>query len=50
MAAPARDDFFENPAIDRKHMTKAMSIGVHIGSGSTGNAVKKSILFLCNFH
>ena len=34
MAASARDDFFENPAIDGKHMTKAMSIGAHTGSGS----------------
>ena len=34
MAASARDDFFENPAIAGKHMTKAMSIGAHTGSGS----------------
>ena len=50
MAAPARDDFVENPAIDGKHTQQAMSIGAHTGSGSIDLPVTqlRNLLFLCN--
>ena len=48
MAAPARDDFVENPAIDGKHMTKAMLIGAHTGSGSTDPPVTQLTNLFCS--
>jgi len=52
VAASERDDFVENPAIDGKHMTKAMFIGTQTGSGSIDLPVTqlRNLLFLCNLH